>query len=135
MKLVERIQFATQQVEKNVIQEVQRTIKQACDQLKDEIMGEMIIGFNRLKGVIENLSKYYLHMNFFNNCIKDMRMTMETILRKSKVTRILRKRMAMKEEKLMKMRKVSNRIDPQREIGPVKVVKKKKRKLKCNEKK
>ncbi len=107
-----------------------------CNQLKDEIMREMIIGFNRLEGVIENLSKYYLHLNvFINNCIKNTQMTMETILRKSKVMRILMKRMAMKEEKLMKMRKVSNQIDPQREIGPVKVAKKKRRKLKCNEKK
>ncbi len=53
MKIVERIQFATQQVEKNVVQEVQKIIKQASDQLRDEILSKMVIGFNRLEGILE----------------------------------------------------------------------------------
>ncbi len=138
MKLVERIQFATQQVEKNVVWDVQRMIKQACNQLKEEILSEMIIGFNKLEGIIENLSMFYLYLNLnINNFIKNTWMTTETMVRTPKATRILRKQIEMKEARLMKIMKVkaNSQIDLRREIGLMKVGKKKRRKLKCNEKK
>ncbi len=137
MKIVERIQFATQQVEKNVIKEVQRMIKQASEQLKDEILGEMVMNFNRLEGILENLSMYICYLNFnIENIIKDMRIMMETLGRKRKAMKILKKRMAIMKTRLMmkKKAKKSKRIGPQREIERKKMVTKKKRKLKCNEK-
>ncbi len=109
-------------------------IKQTSDQLRDEILGEMIVGFNRLEEVLESLSMYYLEMYFVsNNFIKDM-LTM-TELRNLKGMKISRKRKAMKVARLMKRKsKVTKLIDPRKEIGPMKAITKKRRKLKCNEK-
>ncbi len=136
MKIVERIQFATQQVEKNVIREVQRMIKQASDQLRDEILGEVVIGFNRLEGILENLSMCDMEMNFMIDIyFKDTQITMG--IWNLKEMRISRKRMATKVMRLMKRTtsKETKQIDPPKEIELMKAVSKKKRKLKCNEKK